>query len=122
MARIEMAETWQSTAGESEVRATIDEYIAENKMRIKSDEGSTVVAQGGSQLQMRLVGAWLAKPTVLPRRATIAISGRDGGVEISAKIEDTMGVGVMDEKTRGKYDAYFGSFIAGLGERISATG
>ncbi len=60
-------------------------------------------ARQGSQVITRLFGGWFVNPTKLPKR--LAAEREDGGMAIT--VEESIGFGYMDPKTRRKYEEAF---------------
>ena len=66
---------------------------------------------------MRFKGAWVAKDTDLPTRGTVLREG-DGPVRVALSIEDDMGFGVMDGKTKRKYERILDSIVFSVGTAV----
>jgi hypothetical protein len=86
------------------------------------DPGTTeeMLLRGGSQVALRLIGGWFIKPTTLPKRATVSFAPSAEGTRVDAKIEDTLGLGILDPKLKKKYQSYCEAWIAGLGKELEA--
>ena len=119
MSRVELSGSWKTTKSQEEVDAIVRRFAAENKMKIAETEESGVInLRGGSQVGMRALGGWFVKPTMLPKRATVKVAETADGTSVDARIEDAMGVGIMDRKLKGKYQGYCEAWIAGLGKEL----
>jgi hypothetical protein len=74
--------------------------------------GRTIEMRGGSQMKMRLLGAWFTKDSVLPTGGGLEriVDPDHSNVErITLHLEDRLGVFVIDPKVRQKYDRLFES-------------
>ena len=111
MARVSVDKTWLVQDPSEDLDASIDLAIQEYGM-IATRAGRKVEMRGGSQLKMRILGAWFTKDSVLPRGGTlerITEPDHSSTERITLHLEDRMGFGLMDSKIRQKYDRLFQS-------------
>jgi hypothetical protein len=62
-------------------------------------DGGQMELTGGSQAELRTLGAWFVNRTQLPKRVRATYDG----TTLHARFESTMGFGLMDPMTRRKY-------------------
>ena len=121
MSRVELSASWQTAKSREQVDAIVRRFAAQNKMKVdESGESGVINLRGGSQLGMRALGGWFVRPTLLPKRATVKVAETAQGASVDARIEDAMGLGVMDPKLKQKYQGYCEAWIAGLGKELEA--
>jgi hypothetical protein len=121
LSRVELSGSWQTAKSEEQVETIVRRFAAQNKMKVDDTGGAGGInLRGGSQVAMRILGGWLVKPTLLPKRATVNVAETAQGASVDARIEDAMGVGVMDPKLKKKYQSYCEAWIAGLGKELEA--
>ena len=121
MSKVEISGSWETAKSEQQVETIVLGFAAQNKMRVDDRETAEgIQLRGGSQLALRGLGGWFIKPTSLPRRASVKLNPGAQGTQVDAKIEDAMGMGVMDPKLRKKYESYCEAWIAGLGKELEA--
>lgn len=121
MSKVEESGSWQTVKSAEQIETIVRGFATQNKMKV-DDAGAAdeILLRGGSQVAMRLLGGWFVKPTTLPRRATVKLMAGAEGTRVDARIEDAMGVGVMDPKLKKKYQSYCEAWIAGLGKELEA--
>ncbi|MDN5858932.1 MAG: hypothetical protein L0H84_09940 [Pseudonocardia sp.] len=112
-------------AGDAEtVRDTIVHYLLRTGLRVGEVEPAEITAEGGSQLVVRMLGVWCAPEDAYPRRVRISYTPTVDGTQVDAAIEETLGFGYFDRRTRRNYLASFQRWLDGLGTAlgpVSAT-
>ncbi len=82
-------------------------------MKYQADD-ETFSAIQGSQVATRLIGGWFVNADKLPKKATIKLSESSDGTQVSARIEETLGFGLLDPKFKRKYEDHFESWLTDL--------
>jgi hypothetical protein len=111
VARVTVDKAWLVQDPGEGLDESIDRAIREHGMTPTRAAGK-VEMLGGSQLKMRVLGAWFVKDSVLPKRGSLERIGepnRSNVEQITLHLEDLLGVFVMDPKVRNRYERLFES-------------
>jgi hypothetical protein len=119
MARAELEDRWVADGDPEKVRRRVLRFLDECGMQVVEEDEDYVRVWQGSHLWTRLFGAWFVGPNTLPKKATITFRPADGGVRVSALIEEAWGFGIFDPITRDRYVAFFEKWLDDL---MDATG
>ena len=98
----------------------MNEVASQHKLNV-SAAGNLIEMKGGSQARMRLKGAWLSQDADLPIRGQIKLDRVDEAYAVSVSLEDTMGFGVMDRKTKEKYERVLDTIMFAVGASFQST-
>lgn len=82
-----------ATASSATLRTEIVRILTAKGGRITTDDGSTVVAKFGSNLKIRLLGAYLAGVQSMPRDVVVDMKESGGQTQVSITVRDTFGFG-----------------------------
>ena len=124
MARVTVDKAWLVQDPGEGLDESIDRAIREHGMTPTRAAGK-VEMLGGSQLKMRVLGAWFVKDSVLPKRGSLERIGapnRSNVEQITLHLEDLLGVFVMDPKVRKRYDRLFESIAVSIEAAIRSNG
>jgi hypothetical protein len=120
MARVSKSGEWTVNAMRAAVDAAINGAIEPRGLTARPQAASELAVQGGSHAKMRFKGAWMSKDTDLAKRGTILRQG-DHPVRVVVHLADSMGFGVMDGKTRSKYERILESIIYAVDTAVEAV-
>ena len=114
MARVDLTDSWTSPRAVSQVPADVETFLRQESMTMGSRTEHSVSATQGSQLRTRLLGGWFVPATWIPKRANVSVQSKQGGTEITATIEESLGLGYLDPMFKKKYASYFEEWMERL--------
>ena len=118
MARAEIVDSWVTPFPPDEIRQRIERLFATRKVRIVQAGAGEITGKQGSQLLTRLLGGWLVNPATFPKLVAIRYERHDSGSKVEVRIEETMGVGVLDSHFKSRYEGYFAEFVSTLKQQL----
>ncbi len=110
----EAADSWITPFPPDEVRQRIERLLATHKVRIVQADDDEIAGKQGSQFLTRLLGGWFVNPAKFPKLIAIQYARHGSGSKVEVRIEETMGVGVLDGHFKNRYESYFAEFISTL--------
>ena len=117
MSRAELRNEWLTNISLEEGKTIAELFCNQNGMRIdyvNYTEVLNIVASQGSQWKTRLLGGWFINPVNFPKRASVVLQAVEGGTQVAAQIEETLGFGILDPHFKSKYEAYFHQWMNDL--------
>lgn len=121
VARVTKTGRWNVTLPRRELDELIRKVASQHGLTV-SPAGSGLELAGGSQARMRLKGAWASRDADLPSKGRITVSEKPGGrLSVGLSMEDSMGFGLMDRKTREKYERVLQSLVAAFGADLESA-
>jgi hypothetical protein len=119
MSRVTVSDRWVVDGPERAVRKEILALLDEHGMvPVETDDG-TIEATQGSQLRTRLLGGWFVDARHLPKRVRISLRETEEGIVVRARMEETLGFGVMDPILEKKYKTFFENWLAKLESAVT---
>jgi hypothetical protein len=123
VARVDRSGNWTVNTDTGAVEAAVQRVAAERKLKVSRKDPSTFQLSGGSLVRTRLVGAWLSGGASLPTRGTVELSSTgDSGLTVSVNVEESIGVGLLDRRTREKYERVLDGIVASFGSEFGKLG
>lgn len=120
MARVTRTAEWKLLGTRAQLVSAVNLAAAQHNLSVSST-GNSVEIVGGSQARMRLKGAWLSQDADLPKRGKVTISGQDANYGVTLAIEDAMGFGFMDRRTRKKYERILDNIVLTFGASLESN-
>ena len=106
MARVELEESWKTSAKYEELIQIIDDFFRENKITETSSKDARIEGRQGSQFMTRCFGGLIVSAKWFPKRITIGLRKDEEGTNVEVKIEESLGFGsILGMKQ--KYLDYF---------------
>ena len=118
MARVQLSDSWIVDGNVSTQQDKLLAFFKTHKMEIKNKQGSEISVNQGSQFLTRLLGGWFVPASWIPKCATVNIHQLEKGVQIDAKIEESLGFGILDGFFKKKYQTYFELWMTDLKKTI----
>lgn len=124
--RVSRTEEWTVVEAPETVRARLQAHGRRLGVRVE-ESGEGLGWSQGSGLKTRFYGAWNVDPSVLPCRATLGLASDGGGTRVRARLDEAMGFGYFDGKTKERYEAHLAASVGQLkrvaaGEAVDAGG
>ena len=116
MARAYMEEEWSVHLPVEMLKEAIEIYFRETKVTIREWTVGLISGDQGSQVKARTKGVWKARFAEIPKRIFIRYGETPNGFLLRIRLEETLGFGLFDGKSREKYMAAFKDWINGFKE------
>lgn len=118
MARAEAVDSWITPLPPDEVRQRVERLLAAHKVRLDHAGDGEITGKQGSQFLTRLLGGWFVNPATFPKLIAIRYTGHGSGSRVEVRIEETMGVGVLDSHFKSRYEGYFAEFVSTVKQQL----
>jgi hypothetical protein len=115
--RTQLTGTWIINLPMDVVRQRLQTFFLQHGMKKVSEQaGESVMltVEQGSQVTTRMIGALFVDPAQLPKQAVINLRLVENGVSIETQIGETLGFGLFDPGTQGRYEDYFRRWLGNL--------
>lgn len=116
--RISLTSTFTAPGDARSTRDAVLIHLLRTGMRLVDDAPTELIVDGGSQLVVRLLGLWFAPAHAYPRRVRITFTPTAAGTQVDAEIEEALGFGYLDRRSRRNYLASFRAWLTGLGAAL----
>ena len=116
MVRAYMEEEWSVHLPVEMLKEAIEIYFKETKVSTREWTVGLISGDQGSQVKTRIKGVWNARFAELPKRIFIRYGETPNGFLLRIRLEETLGSGLFDGKSREKYMAAFKDWIRGFKE------
>jgi hypothetical protein len=113
-APMDASEIRRVSLGTEEAAERARAVMRKHGLRITSDNGREIVADGGSQLTTRLAGGLLGSARSFPRRVTIRLRTDGAETVVEASIRDTLEAKELDPNIRKRYEEDFARWSEAL--------
>jgi hypothetical protein len=121
MARAELVDSWVTSVTINEILSKIQSFFAHHNISVDQICEGEIRGKQGSQLTTRLLGGWFVNPARFPKRMSISFRPVENGVQIEARIEEALGIGVLDRKFKDRYESYFVEWMTALKKEVPPT-
>lgn len=88
--------------------------------KVKTDTPGTLVARSGSQLAIRLLGAYLMPKALMPAKTAVEFTPAGGGCQVTVTCTDDFGFGIRTGM-RGRYEGLLQTKVDGVREVLGVA-
>ncbi|MEQ8789214.1 MAG: hypothetical protein RIC55_23070 [Pirellulaceae bacterium] len=114
MARAELESRWITRCNTDEIARFLERFCGRHRVKVVGRREGELVGKQGSQWKTRLLGGWFVNPADFPKRITIHYQPRGADCEVHVRMEETMGLGILDAHFKGRYESYFNEWMEQL--------
>ncbi len=114
MTRIELSDGWTAGGSIDGLEAALRSFFKKHQMRVIGEQAGEMHVRQGFAWLARLLGARLAPPRWLPKRATVKLHQAGGGVAVRVSIEEASTSKALSQRLQEKYQTYFDWWMAQL--------
>jgi hypothetical protein len=124
MPRVTRDRSWKVPAATEAIDHVVGLAVQSQGMTMtpSATDQATFELRGGSQADFRTLGGWIVEPHVFPKKGTVRRVAADGGVDVDVHLEDTMGFGIMDRRTKRRYREALDAILAELDRALGSLG
>ncbi|MDP8943666.1 MAG: hypothetical protein M3N16_06055 [Actinomycetota bacterium] len=110
--RIELNRRWV-VEGEADVAPILEEFVKGQGATVEAASTEGLDFRQGSQIITRLLGAWSLNAR-LPERGRLRWSRTVTGWQVDAHLEESLGIGDLDERSLERYELSMRAWLDGL--------
>jgi hypothetical protein len=117
---IRLDSKWSTSFSPDEARKRIQPVLKRHHLEVSENELGAMQLRGGSQFKMRFLGSWFVSARLLPKRGLIIVESQPSPSSIiNLHLEESQGIGIIDQKVRQKYETEFQQIEREIGEVLS---
>jgi hypothetical protein len=111
MARVELDDVFLVEEDVERVKKRLRLFVKNARMQIADETDDEIRFEQGSQFLTRFLGGWFVSSAWLPKGGSFRVRETNKGVRIRARIEETLGFGILDPLLASKYESFFARWM-----------
>src|SRR4051794_4886487 len=118
MAKVEKSESWSVAGTTDDVEDAVHEVLADAGLKVIGSRPGLMEFKGGQFLKTRLLGTVVTNEKTLPKTARVQLDEVNGGVRVKLDLEENIGMGLIDSRTKKRYGKAFDEIAFALHTRL----